>query len=506
MTLTESVTDSASETRTATAARPQRRSSEPRPTPRPDFSVEGHPRRWLVLPVILTAMFMAMFDYFVVNVAAPSLQHDLGASEAGVELIVGGYGFAYASGLITGGRLGDILGHRRLFLIGMLAFTVASLLCGLAGSTTVLVVARILQGASAAVMVPQMLALINVLFPIHERAKAMAAFGATIGLGSVAGQVLGGVLLDLNLFGWGWRTIFFINVPIGLGAAFLAARWLPFTKSEQKQKLDPVGAIGISAALALFLIPLTVGRPEGGPLWTWLSMAASIPVLLGTVRYEGRLGGRGGSPVLDTVLLRQRTFASGMFVGAGYLTFFAGFMLCLTMVLQDGLGLTPLRAGLAFAPLGVSFALSSLNARRVAARIGNRVIAVGAVASFIGLALTLGALELRGDHITAMWLIPGMVVVGLGNGLALPTLVGAVLIDIHPKQAGLAAGAITTAQQFGNAIGVTVLGTLFFSVLGVGNVLHDYVSAMEVVAVTSMVVVVLVFAAAFQLPKVNAHR
>jgi EmrB/QacA subfamily drug resistance transporter len=449
---------------------------------------------------------VAILDYFVVNVAAPSLQHQLGASEAGVELIVGGYGFAYASGLITGGRLGDIVGHRRLFLIGMLSFTVASLLCGLATSTSLLIGARILQGAAAAVMVPQMLALINVLFPIHERARAMAAFGATIGLGSVAGQVLGGVLLDLNLFGWGWRTIFFINVPIGLGAAFLAARWLPSTKSGQRQKLDPVGAIGISAALALFLIPLTVGRPEGWPLWTWLSMAASVPVMFGTVRYESRLGAGGGSPVLDTKLLKQRTFASGMFVGAGYLTFFAGFMLCLTIVLQDGLGLTPLRAGLTFAPLGVAFALSSLNARRVAARIGNRVIAVGAAASFVGLALTLAALMTQGNQITAMWLIPGMVVVGLGNGLALPTLIGAVLIDIHPKQAGLAAGAITTAQQFGNAIGVTVLGTLFFSVLGAGSVIHDYVSAMEFVSVTGMVIVVLVFAAAFQLPRVNAQH
>ena len=471
------------------------------PAARPTVPAEGHARRWLVLPVILTAMFMAMFDYFVVNVAAPSLQHDLGASEAGVELIVGGYGFAYASGLITGGRLGDILGHRRLFLIGMLSFTAASLLCGLATSTPLLIGARILQGAAAAVMVPQMLALINVLFPIHERARAMAAFGATIGLGSVAGQVLGGVLLDLNLFGWGWRTIFFINVPIGLGAAFLAARWLPFTKSGAKQRLDPVGAIGISAALALFLIPLTLGRPEGWPLWTWLSMAASVPALAATLRYESRLGRRGGSPVLDTDLLKQRTFSAGMFVGAGYLTFFAGFMLCLTIVLQDGLGLTPLAAGLTFAPLGVAFAVSSLNARRVAARVGNRVIAVGAVSSFVGLALTFVVLMLRGDHVSAGWLIPGMVVVGLGNGLALPTLVGAVLIGIHPKQAGLAAGALTTAQQFGNAIGVTVLGTLFFSVLGAGTVLHDYVHAMEVTALAGMVIVVLVFAAAFRLPR-----
>jgi MFS family permease len=190
--------------------------------PRELNTAEPDPRRWKTLPVLLSAMFMAIFDYFVVNVAAPSLQHDLHATQAGIELVVGGYGFAYASGLITGGRLGDLHGHRRLFLIGMSTFTVASLLCGLATSPALLVTARILQGATAAAMVPQVLALINLMFTLHERARAMAAFGGTIGIAAVAGQVLGGVLLDANLFGWGWRTIFFINVPVGLAAVDLA--------------------------------------------------------------------------------------------------------------------------------------------------------------------------------------------------------------------------------------------------------------------------------------------
>lgn len=333
--------------------------AKPTAVPTSRTTAEPDPRRWQTLPVLLAAMFMAIFDYFVVNVAAPSLEHDLHATDAGIELVVGGYGFAYASGLITGGRLGDLHGHRRLFLIGMTTFTIASLLCGLSDSPAMLVAARILQGATAAAMVPQVLALINLMFPVHERARAMAAFGGVIGIGAVAGQVLGGVLLDANLFGWGWRTIFFINVPIGLTAALLAARWLPGHERRAATRLDPVGAVAISAALALVLVPVTLGRTEGWPLWTWLSIAAAVPVGAAVLAYESRLGRHGAAPVLDVGLLRERVFAAGLVIAGGYLTFFAGFMLCLTLLLQDGLGLSPLTAGLAFTPLGLAFATSS---------------------------------------------------------------------------------------------------------------------------------------------------
>ena len=463
----------------------------------------AYPARWRALPVILTAMFMAMFDYFVVNVAASSLQHDLHAGEAALELIVGGYGFAYASGLITGGRLGDLHGHRRLFVLGMSLFAVASLLCGLAPSGWALVGFRILQGATAALMVPQVLALINTMFPPEERAKAMSAFGATIGLGAVAGQVLGGVLLDANLFGWGWRTIFFINVPIGIAAVLLGARWLPKHEPVHRPKLDPIGAVGISLALALVLVPVTLGRPEGWPLWTFVSMVAAVPVLLATLRYENRLHARDGQPVLDTSMVRERVFAAGMVISAGYLAFFAGFMLCLTLLLQDGLGLSPLRAGLAFAPLGVAFALSSfLLARRVAERIGNRVIVLGAALSLAGLGLTLAVLAWKGSEVTALELIPGGVVIGLGNGMAIPSMIGAVLSSgIEPHKAGMAAGVLTTAQQFGNAMGATVLGTIFFSVLGNGVRIGSFVSAMETASVVGLAIVVLVLGSAFLLPK-----
>lgn len=464
--------------------------------------------RWRALPVILSAMFMAMFDWFVVNVAASSLQHDLHAGEAALELIVGGYGFAYASGLITGGRLGDLHGHRRLFVIGMLAFTAASLLCGLAPNAWALVAFRVLQGGTAALMVPQMLALINTLFPPHERPRAMAAFGATIGIGAVSGQVLGGVLLDADLFGWGWRTIFYINVPIGLVAAALAARWLPRHEITHRPKLDPVGALGISAALALLLVPITLGRPEGWPLWTWVSMVAAFPVLLLTLRYEARLAARGGQPVLDTEMVRERGFSLGLVIAGGYLSFFAGFMLCLTLMLQNGLHLSPLHAGLAFAPLGICFAASSFFlAPRVAARVGSRaVMVIGTLTSMTGLAITLAVLFGMGSNVTALELIPGMMIVGAGNGLTIPSVVGAVLSSGVPAhQAGMAAGVLTTSQQFGNAIGATVLGVVFFTALGPHLSTGGYVSAMEMAALGGAAVLVVVLAAALALPRAAAR-
>ncbi|UGT39455.1 MFS transporter [Nocardia yamanashiensis] len=472
--------------------------------PAPALSAPGiDPNRWRALPVILTAMFMAMFDYFVVNVAASSLQHDLHAGEAALELVVGGYGFAYASGLITGGRLGDKFGHRRMFLIGMIAFAIASLLCGLAWDAWSLVGFRVLQGMTAAALVPQMLALINTMFPVQERAKAMAGFGATVGLGAVSGQVLGGVLLDLDLFGWGWRTIFFINLPIGVIAAVLAARWLPRHEPARRPKMDPVGALGISAALALVLVPITLGRPEGWPVWTWVSMAAALPVLLLTLRYENRLLRAGGEPVLDTTLVRDRVFGAGMIVSGGYLAFFAGFMLCLTLLLQNGLGMSPLAAGLAFAPLGLTFATTSFFARKVAERVGNRVILLGASVSLAGMLVTMATLAWYGSAISAAVLIPGMMLVGAGNGLSIPSTLGAVLssgtIPVH--QSGMAAGVLTTAQQFGNAIGATVLGTVFFGAVANAHGVGDFVHGMEVAGLAALGIIAVVLVSAFVLTR-----
>jgi len=237
------------------------------------------PRRWQMLPVILTATFMALFDFFVVNVAAPSLERDLHASSSELQLVVGGYAFSYATGLITGGRLGDLFGYRRLFMGGMAGFALASLLCGLAQNPTELIVARLIQGFAGAAMVPQVLSLITNTFTPVERPRALGYFGMTVGAGSVAGQVIGGLLLQADVFNLGWRSIFLVNVPIGAVAIVLAARLLPHTRSEVRPRLDMFGALTVSASLALALIPLVMGQSQGWPAWCWVSLALVPPSL-----------------------------------------------------------------------------------------------------------------------------------------------------------------------------------------------------------------------------------
>jgi len=454
-----------------------------------------------MLPVILSAMFMAMFDYFVVNVAAPSFQHDLHTTDAGLELVVGGYGFAYAAGLITGGRLGDLLGYKRMFVYGMAAFTVASLACGVATSSALLITARLVQGATAAAMVPQLLALINVIYPLHERPRAMAWFGATIGTGSVAGQVLGGVLLEADLFHWTWRPIFLVNVPIGIIAVVLAVRWLPDTRGTQRPRFDPIGAVAIAASIGLALAPLILGRAEGWPLWTWISLIASVPTMIVAMRWESRLARAGGSPMVDLKLFKERTFSVGLALSGLMLAMFGGFMLAMTLFLQGGMHMSPVRAGLVFGPLGVAFAVSSMLARRVTARFGSRVIAIGASFSALGL-LALGVvLAARGTAVTAAELLPSMLLVGTGNGLVLPSLVGSVLAGIKSRNAGAASGMLVTSQQFGGAAGVTVLGTVFFSALGTHPALGDFVSALRWVDAVDVVVVLAILGLAFMLPR-----
>jgi EmrB/QacA subfamily drug resistance transporter len=439
-----------------------------------------------MLPVILSATFMALFDFFVVNVAAPSLEHDLNAGPAALELVVGGYAFTYAGGMVTGGRLGDLFGHRRLFLIGVGAFSAASLLCGLALTPGELVAARLLQGLTGAAMVPQVLALITAAFPPGERARAMSWFGVAIGTGAVAGQVLGGVLLEADVFGLGWRVIFLINVPVGAAAMVLARRLLPADHTRRRPRLDPIGSIGVSAGLALVLVPLVLGREQNWPAWTWVSIACAVPVLVATLRWERRLTLHGGEPLLDLTLFRTRAFAAGLPINALFMAYFGSLMFVLTLLIQGGLGLSPLSAGLTFTPMGVLFSVTSVAGRSLVARYGPRSLALGCGISGIGL-LTL-ALELHwlGTGITAPWLMLPTALVGLGNGLVLPGLIGTVLIGVQPGQAGAASGVLVTSQQFASASGVAVLGTVFFGILGPHPTRAGFTTAAESIALITL--------------------
>jgi EmrB/QacA subfamily drug resistance transporter len=457
-----------------------------------DVAGSPDPRRWLMLPVVLMAMFMAGFDIWAVNVAAPSLQRDLHVSDAALQLIVGGYAFMYASGMVTGGRLGDLFGYRRMFMVGVVSFAAASLLCGLARSSGELVATRLLQGLTGAVMVPQVLALITATFPPRERGRALAWFGVTMGIGFVSGQILGGGLIDANLFGLGWRAIFLVNVPVGILALTAAAIVVPHAWAQRRPRLDPAGAAGISASLAAALVPLTLGRADGWPTWTWVSLAACAPLLGLTLAWERRLTRQGGEPLLDLALFRDRAFSAGLVVNFALVFFFGSFMFVLTLLLQAGLGQAPLRAGVEALPLAAAFTLMSILSPRFSARLGARAITLGASLTVLGTIALAGTGAHYGAHLTGWDLAPATALIGLGQGISLPSLIGVVLAHVNPARAGAAAGILTTTQQFGAASGIAVIGAIFYGALGAAPSRAAFVTAM----VLSMTVNALLLATA----------
>ncbi|WP_206061927.1 MFS transporter [Nonomuraea basaltis] len=437
------------------------------------------------LVVLLSALFMAQFDVFVVNVAAPSIERDLHAGPAALELIVGGYAFTYAAGMITGGRLGDRYGYRRLFIWGVAAFTVASMLCGIAVNPAQLVAARLLQGLAGAAMVPQVLAAISAVYPPEERGRALGWYGAAAGLGSIAGQVLGGLLLTADVLGLGWRVVFLINLPVGLIVVPLAWWLLPEVEPARRSRLDLPGAAGLATGLALVLVPLGLGNSLGWPAWTWVCMAVSVPVLALTARWQRVLGARGGQPVLDLALLKVYSYLAGVGSIVAFMAYFASFMFTLTLLLQAGIGLTAFQAGLAFAPMGVLFSITSLLGARLVRRYGLIVVMIGGMVTALGLGLLVAATGMGLPYIMI-----GLMLVGAGNGLVLPQLIGAALVEVEPHQAGIGSGVLNTAQQFAGAGGVAVIGAVFFAVAQGGH----HVAAMRTSAAIDLGLVLVVIA------------
>ncbi|HTJ36918.1 MAG TPA: MFS transporter [Dactylosporangium sp.] len=419
---------------------------------------------WRALPVILLAQFLAVVDFFIVNVALPSIGADLRAGPAGVQFVVAGYGLAYACCLVAGGRLGDAFGRRRLFVLGLAAFTLTSLLCGLAPSASALIAARVLQGVAAGAMVPQVLATIQATYAGGMRARALGLFGATIGAGSVAGELIGGVLLRADVAGTGWRAIFLVNVPLGIAGLF-AARLVPQSRSSSPAPVDPRGALLLAGTLALLLAPLSVGRELHWPLWTIAALLA-VPLLGLALWRDQRAAERDErrAPMLPPSLLREPAVRRGLAVALLYFPTVGGFMFVFAVLAQSGLGWSPLRAGLGLTPMAAGFLVMSLAAARIVARRGGLAIVVGAW----GFAAGLGVLAMQAllwyDRLSLLTVAPAMLVTGLGGGLVMVPLFGAVLATVPPQVAGAASGALVTAQQAGLAAGVATVGSLFVAV------------------------------------------
>src|SRR6185312_7884320 len=434
---------------------------------RPAATGDGaDPRRWLTLIILLLAAFMNLLDVSIVNIAIPSIQRDLHASYADVQWALAGYTLAYALVLITGGRLGDIFGRKRMFLIGVAGFTVMSALCGAATGPGMLIACRVAQGAMGAIMVPQVLAVIQVSFPPRERIKALAGFGVTAGLGTVSGPLLGGLLIAHNLFGWDWRTIFLINVPVGIFALAASAVLVRESKAAHPPKLDPVGVGLISAALLLLLYPLVQGRQLGWPAWTFVSMAGSVPVFVAFAWYERIKARRDGSPLVPPSLFRDRGFSAGMAVAVTFFLGVASFGLVLTLFLQLGLGFTALHAGLTFLPFSAGVLVSSGLAARLAPRFGRGVTMAGALIIAAGMASLIGIVHHYGPAVTTWDLVPGLAAAGLGLGAVIAPLADIVLAGVPQREAGSASGVFNTGLQVGNSIGIALIGVVFFGLLG----------------------------------------
>jgi EmrB/QacA subfamily drug resistance transporter len=433
----------------------------------PDAGDDGvDPRRWLTLIILLLAAFMNLLDVSIVNIAIPSIQRNLHASYADVQWALAGYTLAYALVLITGGRLGDTFGRKRLFLIGVTGFTIMSALCGAAQSPGMLITSRVVQGAMGAIMVPQVLAVIQVIFPPKERIKALAGFGVTAGLGTVSGPLLGGLLIQHNLLGLDWRPIFLINVPVGILAVAASAVLVRESRAPRPPKLDPVGVGLISAALLLLLYPLVEGRQLGWPTWTFVSMAAAAPVLAVFIGYERVKGRRDGSPLVPLSLFRDRGFSIGMAIALAFFLGIASFGLVLTLFLQLGLSFTPLHAGLTFLPFSVGVLLSSAAAARLAPRFGRGVTMAGALIIAVGMAGLIVIVHHYGTGVTTWDLTPGLLAAGLGLGTVIAPLADIVLERVPRQDAGSASGVFNTGLQVGNSIGIAAIGVIFFGLLG----------------------------------------
>ena len=430
---------------------------------------EGDPRRWFALPVLLTGAFLPVLDFNVVNLALPAIRQSLGATSSDLQFVISAYAATYAVFLITGGRLGDWLGRRRMFMLGVAGFTIASVLCGSAWSPAILITGRILQGLTATVMAPQVLASIRVLFPPSEQGKALGLYGATFGFANIAGQILGGVLVSSHPFGFAWQAIFLINVPIGLAAFVGSLLFLGDSRADHAQKLDFGGVALLSATLGLLVYPLVEGRETGWPLWLVVMLVASPVALIAFIQFEKRLIGRGGSPLVDLSLFRERGFAIGV---AMALVFYmhAAFYLTFSVYLQGGLHLTPLDAGLRTLPFGIGYFVASFAAAAIMQRLGPRALTLGFAGQVLGFSVVIFAVM----GVLPGWLEIGLAVAGLGFGILTPSVIKAVISGVDQRHAGLASGIVISTFQIGAALGVAIVGGVFFSVLGAGQQLAAY--------------------------------
>jgi MFS family permease len=412
---------------------------------------------------LITGAFLPIMSFFVINVALPAIGSDLDAAPAALQLVVGSYGIANAALVVVGGRLGDAFGRRRLFLAGVASFTAFSLLCGLAGDVQTLLAFRVGQGASAALMTPQVLATISATLTGESRIRAIGMFGAAGGVAAAAGQIVGGALVSADVFGLGWRAVFLVNVPIGAAAFAAAHRAVPETRADVRLPIDVWGAGMLATTLLLLLLPLTEGRPLGWPVWTWIVLASAVPVLAVLSVHQRRTERAGRVPLVPPSALALPAMRIGLLVGIAFFTTFGGFMFAFALATQGEAQMTPLRGGLTLLPMAVTFMIVSFVLPALQRRWGASVIARGWAIQVLGYGL-MAVMVLRDwPDVTPLSLALPMALAGAGGGLVMMPLFGVVISQVPPQQAGLGSGILITMQQTCLALGAATIGTLFLT-------------------------------------------
>jgi EmrB/QacA subfamily drug resistance transporter len=423
----------------------------------------------IALLIVAFAFVMDLLDSTIVNIAIPSIQANLGASYATIQWLVAGYALTFALLLITGGRMGDVFGYKKMFIIGVSGFTVASLLSGIAPNPSFLVAGRLLQGAMAALMVPQVMSMMQVIYKPSERAGVMGMFGMLGGLAASLGPIVGGFLIKANIFGWDWRPIFLINLPVGIFAIVAGLKYLPEGKSEHPLHIDIKGTFLIVIALSLLVFPLIEGRDLDWPIWTMIMLAASIPALMLFGWYETRKHGRDASALIVPSLFKIRSFVSGLSLNILLESIMIGFFLTFTLVLQIGLGFSAIRAALTGVPtaLGMMIGFVVLG-QKLIPKFGRYVISIGVSLLAAGLVYSTWIFSHYALGAHGWQFAPGLLFVGMGLSLIMAPIFSAALQDVDTSHAGSASGILNAVQQVGSAIGIAVIGVIFFGQLNSG--------------------------------------
>ncbi len=457
--------------------------------------------QWLGMAAVLAAILMNLLDATVVNVAAPVIRADLDASYSQLQWIAAVYTLSLAMGLLTGGRLGDMFGRRRMLLLGVAGFTLASLACAAATSPEALIAARAAQGLLGALMVPQTFGLMRDLFPPQDIGKAFAALGPAIGLATILGPVVAGFLVDADLFGTGWRAVFGINLPLGIFALAIGHRVLPRVEPTARgTRLDATGAALAGLGMLLLVYPLVQGRERGWPTWILGMATIAVGLLAGFVAHQRRRVSSGRVPLVELGVLRRRSYASGVAFVVVFFGAIVGFSLAMGLFLQLGLGRTPVRASLIMAAWAIGAFLGSGFAAATMARLERRILHVGLAVMTAGLAAVYAVIRSNGAELGGWSLSVPLLLYGFGMGMIFVPLFDIIMGEVQDHEVGSASGLLESIQQLASALGVAALGTVFFSTVGAAATAGSFVAAIERVALIAIGLAILAQALAFLLP------